>query len=386
MRVLSILPFSPPSPTTGGAERQMHSLHKGLLAAGVEVHVLADIEAVGGDYHEIDGIPVWGVPFPKLTAHMLRPGNIRLWQTWRALRHTVLEKLPKPDLIQATTFRQPALVAYWLSRALNVPWVVRLACSGSHGDFKFATDNWLIRRKLPAMVKSAAHVIALDEQTRAEAISHGVPAERLSIIPNGLLVDKLPGGKTKPVSGQPATVLFLGRLEKQKRIDTLLAAINCLRESGAPIKGLRIVGDGGETASLKNYAKHLGMGNSCSFVGAVSAPDAEFKTGDVFVNPSASEGLPNAVLEAAAFGLPLILSDIPVHREIATAVDMDDFLFPVGDVEALTERIRRFASLDVEAKKTLSKNCAKFAARFTPERRDQAYLELYNRMQAGDQQ
>ena len=362
----------------------MHSLHKGLLAAGVEVHVLADKEAVGGDYHEIDGVPVWGSPFPKLTAHMLRPGNIRLWLTWRALRKMVLEKIPTPDLIQATTFRQPALVAYRLSAALNVPWVVRLACSGSHGDFRFATDNWLIRRNLPAMVRSVAHAIALDEQTRAEAISHGVPAERLSIIPNGLLVGKLPAGGVKPVSGQPATVLFLGRLEKQKRIDTLLAAINCLRESGPPIKGLRIVGDGSETAALKNHAKQLGIGNACSFLGAVPVPDDEFKKGDVFVNPSASEGLPNAVLEAAAFGLPLILSDIPVHREIATAVDMESYLFSVGDVEALAESVRRFVNLDVEAKKKLGQNCAVFAARFTPERRDAAYLKLYNRLQAGD--
>ena len=143
MRILSILVFSPPSEQYGGAERQMHSLHKGLKAKGVDVHVLADLSAVGQRYQIFDGIPVWGVPFPILTSNPLQPGNLKFWLTWRAIRNTVLTEIPRPDLIQVTTFRQPAMLGYWLAKEMDLPWVIRLAGSGSNGDLRFANSNWL---------------------------------------------------------------------------------------------------------------------------------------------------------------------------------------------------------------------------------------------------
>ena len=130
MRVLSVLAHSPPGEKQGGAERQMHSLHKGLMARGIEVHVLADVRTVGSAYQEYEGVPIWGAPFPVLTAHFLRPGNIKLWQSWRKIRRVVRTEIPAPDLIQVTTFRQPALVGFWLARDLKIPLVVRMACSG----------------------------------------------------------------------------------------------------------------------------------------------------------------------------------------------------------------------------------------------------------------
>ena len=47
MKILSILPFSPPSSLIGGAERQIYSMHKGLRARGIDLHVLAEISNVG---------------------------------------------------------------------------------------------------------------------------------------------------------------------------------------------------------------------------------------------------------------------------------------------------------------------------------------------------
>lgn len=86
MRILSILPFSPPSRSFGGAERQMHSLHRGLKAKGVDVQVLAGISAVEQRYQVFEGIPVWGVSFPVLTSSPFRPGNLKFWLAWRGRR------------------------------------------------------------------------------------------------------------------------------------------------------------------------------------------------------------------------------------------------------------------------------------------------------------
>jgi glycosyltransferase involved in cell wall biosynthesis len=374
MRILSILPFSPPSPQYGGAERQMHSLHKGLLAKGVEVHVLADISAVGQPCQDFEGIPVWGVSFPVLTSNPFRPGNLKFWMAWRAIRKVVLTKIPQPDLIQVTTFRQPAMVGYWLASSLNVPWVVRLACSGSHGDLRFASSNWLSRRELPKMVRSAVNVVALESVTRQEAINSGVPAKRIEIIPNAVVLQKSPNN---PID--PRSIVFVGRLAKQKRIDSLLIAYSQLRARSCEVPSLVIAGDGTERTRLERLAGQLKIAGQCEFLGTVPGPENVLDRACCFINPSESEGLPNAVLEALAFGVPVILSDIPVHRELATAVGMQDYLFPVGDPQALTTKLWSFLRLGDSEKRILRLRCAEYAQQFTLDARNEAYLSLYRR-------
>lgn len=382
MRILSILPYSPPSLEYGGAERQMHSLHLGLLQRGVDIHVLADINQVGCSYQEVEGVPVWGVPFPTLTAHPLLPGNLRFWQDWRVIRGTVLHKIPRPDLIQVSTFRQPALVGYWLSQLLNVPWIVRLAGSGKNGDLTFAGSNWLSRIFLPKMVKSVSHVVALDNETSTEIRKAGVSNDRVDIINNGLVVRNPKMRKAKEFWSQPLTILYLGRLAEPKKVETLLMAFSKIIDHNIFSCRLRIVGAGDQASKLQNLAHKLGIISRCDFVGATTRPEEELELAHCLVNPSESEGLPNAVIEAAAFGLPLILSDIPVHRQIAQNVGMVDYLFPVSNVDTLVLSIKRFIALNIEQKSELSSQCTLFSQSYTSESRDLAYLKLYHNVLA----
>ena len=375
MRVLSILPFSPPSLSFGGAERQMHSLHKGLVKKGVEIHVLADISAVGNYYQEHEGISVWGVPFPVLTSSPWRPGNLKIWLDWRTIREIVHKRIPRPDLIQVTTFRQPALVGYQLASSLNVPYVVRLACSGSHGDLRFASNNWLSRCKLPKMVQSVSGVVALDAVTRQEAIDYGVPTEQIEIIPNALVLQKTPQS-----SIERRSIVFIGRLAQQKRIDSLLAAFSLFQEKNNEVPSLLIAGSGTEITKLEELACRLKITNKCEFLGAVPGPEDVLDRACCFINPSESEGLPNAVLEALAFGVPVILSDIPVHRQLAAAVGVEDYLFPVGDFQTLAIKLQSFLNLKDSEKQKLRHRCATYARQFTQEKRDKAYMDLYHRI------
>jgi glycosyltransferase involved in cell wall biosynthesis len=227
------------------------------------------------------------------------------------------------------------------------------------------------------MVKSVAHVVALDAQTRAEVLEQGVRCECVDIIQNGLVFQRPPVRMGRVFSGQPLTILYLGRLAQQKGLDNLLSAFASIKDRSDVIHTLRIVGGGAQAACLSARARELGVSDRCTFPGAVSIPEDELERANCFVNPSESEGLPNAVLEAAAFGLPLILSDIPVHRQIATEVGMADYLFPVGDAIALAGSLARFSDLSVEHQNRLSRQCAAFGQRYTPEKRDHAYLALY---------
>ncbi|MEN8130292.1 MAG: glycosyltransferase family 4 protein [Pseudomonadota bacterium] len=375
MRILSILPFSPPSPSFGGAERQMHSLHKGLVTKGVDIHVLADISAVGKPYQDFEGIPVWGVPFPVLTSSPWRPGNLKFWMAWRTIRKIVHTHIPRPDLIQVTTFRQPAMVGHWLARLLNVPWTVRLACSGSYGDLRFAGSNWLSRRVLPKMARSVSGVVALDSVTRQEAIDHGVLAERIEIIPNALVLQRTPRS-----SIERRSIVFIGRLAQQKKIDSLLIAYSQLRERSNEVPPLLIAGAGAESTMLEELAGRLKIAGECEFLGAIPGPEDVLDRACCFINPSGGEGLPNAVLEALAFGVPVILSDIPVHRQLAMAVGMEDYLFPVGDSQVLATKLQNFLSLGDSEKQILRHRCTEYAQQFTRSARDDAYLTLYQRI------
>jgi glycosyltransferase involved in cell wall biosynthesis len=102
MRILSILAYSPPSAHYGGAERQMHSLHKGLLKQGADVQVLADISRVASEYQKYEGVSIWGVPFPTTTSNPLVPGNIQFYRNWRKMLKLIRQKIAPIDLIQVT--------------------------------------------------------------------------------------------------------------------------------------------------------------------------------------------------------------------------------------------------------------------------------------------
>jgi glycosyltransferase involved in cell wall biosynthesis len=362
----------------GGAERQMHALHRGLRRRGVDVRVLADAELVGHGVREHEGVPVLGVPLPLLTGSPLRPGNLRSWRRWRALLRAVRREIGPVDLVQATPMRQPALWAHALSRALGCPWIGRVACSGPFGDAAFLRGNWLTRRRTPALARSAAAVVALDAATAAEAVAMGVPPRRVVRIPNALTTVPADGDLAPP--GPDVPIVFVGRVAEQKRVEDLVDAYARLVGSSTDLPPLEVVGGGERWEAVR--ARAAAAGGEVRVRGQQPGPEPFLRGARCFVNPSSSEGFPNAVLEACAFGVPPILSDLPVHREIAAAVGTEAFLFPVGDVDALAAALRRFLDLPDGRQAAMRGAAARYARGFTEDARDEAYLALYERVLA----
>ncbi|MBS1492816.1 MAG: glycosyltransferase family 4 protein [Bacteroidetes bacterium] len=101
-------------------------------------------------------------------------------------------------------------------------------------------------------------------------------------------------------------ILFLARIEAAKGIYETLDAYSLLKES-YPNAKLTIAGDGRETDNVGNYIKSQGI-KGVSLLGHVSGEEKIrcFKNSHIYLFPSYSEGMPNTVLEAMAFGLPVV--------------------------------------------------------------------------------
>jgi glycosyltransferase involved in cell wall biosynthesis len=144
--------------------------------------------------------------------------------------------------------------------------------------------------------------------------------------------------------------VFIGRLSDEKNLDVLI-------ESWAEVKReflgaqLLIVGGGGAyrnvEARLRDLVSALGLDGSVRFVGHVDRAKDYVMTSDVFVLPSRTEGMSNALVEALACGASIVATDIPGNAEICTDGE-SALLVPVGDSRAMAHAIGRiFASPDL---------------------------------------
>lgn len=110
-------------------------------------------------------------------------------------------------------------------------------------------------------------------------------------------------------------VLFVGRLVDVKRPADFVAAVSLLHRSGHAVTAA-MVGDGQLSASVKRAVHGYGLQDVVELPGELDDPSAEFARADVLVCPSANEGVPNVVLEAMSWGLPVIATDVGGVSEV----------------------------------------------------------------------
>ena len=121
-------------------------------------------------------------------------------------------------------------------------------------------------------------------------------------------------------------VLHVGRLNPQKNIETLVPALEAVGRLCPMVAYL--CGDGTEEAQARQLVQKHSTSGRIRLLGYRPDVLSLMKRADLLVSVSRFEGHPNAVLEAAACGCPLVLSDIAAHREIASEesavfVDLD---------------------------------------------------------------
>lgn len=196
----------------------------------------------------------------------------------------------------------------------------------------YAGRSSLARHVVRWVLRRMDRVVVLTEgwQTTIATIE---PRARLAVLRNPVA---LPAKKKSPAEGQ---VLFLARLWKDKGIYDLLDAAVMLHDR-VPSLHLVCAGDG-ELEVVREHARRLGLLGQVSLPGWVDgeAKDRLFEHASVFVLPSYFEGLPMGVLEAMAWGVPVIASNVGGVPEALG--DEAGLMFPPGDVKAIAERLER---------------------------------------------
>jgi glycosyltransferase involved in cell wall biosynthesis len=279
----------------GGAERVTSLLARRLPAEKYEVHLGLITRAEAGR----EALPA-SVHIHALGARRVRTGAIRLLRLVRSL---------KPDLILSGMAHLNFLVLLlrpFFPRGTRV--LVRQNGTIST-TLAFGGVPWYTRELYRLLYRRADGVIC-QTQSMAEDMARelGTSEKLLAVLPNPVDVEEIRASInaiSSPQTGPGPCLLAVGRLSREKGFDLLLKAMVLVRRE-FPQASLLIAGVGPEEAALKAECHALGLDEAVCFAGYVDRPWTLFSEATLFVLPSRHEGLPNALLEAAAAGLPIV--------------------------------------------------------------------------------
>jgi glycosyltransferase involved in cell wall biosynthesis len=225
---------------------------------------------------------------------------------------------------------------------------------GGGGALGFA-----LRRARNFELRRAAHIYTPSAYLRNLVLSWGIPAERVSVLPNPV-PSELPAREV-PRNGR--TLAFAGRLTAQKSLDRALQAV-------AGTTGVRFViaGEGPDRGPLEKRARELGIADRVEFVGAQPRRRVVelFRSADASILSSSWENFPHTVVEALAVGTPVIAMAAGGVGEVVQD-GVNGLLVPAGDTEALADAVRRYFSDDALRERLRAAAAASVAA-YAPER------------------
>lgn len=367
MRILILNSEYPP--LGGGAGTASAQLARTLAAHGHAVTVLtARFAGLPGRMQE-QGVEVLRrVPFRRRAdrSNALEQFVFMLLAGWYMLR------VPRPDFTLAY-FGIPSGPAAWLLKALgSVPYLISLRGGDVPGfrPYDFKTFHCLGAPLIRFVWRGAAAVVANSRGLR-ELARRFEPRQEIHIIPNGVSTAEFP-----PVARawDPPELVFSGRVVYQKGLDLLFAALANLQHLDWR---LTIVGDGPSQPALWQQAKTLGFADRLTFTGWQSraALIEHLGRANLFVYPSRDEGMPNAVLEAMAAGLPVLATRIAGNEELVLAGE-SGLLVPPNDIPALQAALAELIPDAGRRQRMGAAALARVQAEYTLERVAAATLEL----------
>ncbi|MBR3256191.1 glycosyltransferase [Candidatus Saccharibacteria bacterium] len=211
----------------------------------------------------------------------------------------------------------------------------------------------------------------------------GIP---IAAVSNGVDLSNFKPGKPAAgiykkydISSNAPIVLYVGRIDPEKKVSTVIVAFKKARNV-VPKAKLVIVGDGVDKPRLEKLVKDLELEDDVKFLGRVMPPDLYelYKAGTVFATASEIETQGIVLIEAAASGLPLIAVDKGAVSEVCIT-DENGFLCEPGNVKEISEAMVKILS-DKDLCEKFSKNSIKIAAEHDFERTLDKFINIYNKV------
>ena len=284
------------------------------------------------------------------------------------------------DLVHAHVGEDLAVlpIAVSASRSAGIPLVVTVHCSLRHTFVGSGPRAVLLGRIgggiQTAICRRADVVITLTSRLARRLADDGVASERLHVIPSGVTAAAFAGEPPDPFprTGRPR-VVYVGRLARQKCVETLVAAAARMRTYAVQVL---IVGDGPVRPAVEAAIRRHGVADRVRITGFRPHRDipAVLRHADVFCLPSRYEELGSALLEAMQAGLPIVASDT---GGIPEALGSAGRLVPPGDPAAIARAVDRLLADRAEATR-LARLARERAHRFNWDRLARRVVGVYH--------
>ncbi len=325
----------------GGAERQLVYMLRALKLEGIEIKLLC---LTRGEALE-DDVKNLGVDVQWVGAS----GN-RI-QRLRNITNAVREY--KADVIQSSHF-YTNLYAALVGKMLRIP-----AIGAIRSDLfsELAADRIFGRWQ----VDLPDHIITNSNIAFKRALDRGMKPGRIDLVRN---IVESPTEKKKGItkSGNKVSVLFVGRLGPEKRPELFVRLAKRLFDERPKYKlTFKLVGHGPLRTDLEKLRCDLKLSDEqLEFAGEQSDMTSVYRQADLLVLTSLYEGTPNAILEAMAYGLPVVATRVGGVPEIVT--DDTGFVVDPSDFESLVEATKNLVT-DRDRRKIMGANGKAFVSR-----------------------
>ena len=357
MRVLHVLDHS--IPLHSGYTFRTRSILREQRALGWETFHVTGSKQNSGDMREetVDGLHFYRTP--SAAGALARLPVLNQKQVIDGLVRRLSEIIPqiKPDVLHAHSPSLNAIAALKAGKKFGIPVVyeVRAFWEDAAVDHGTSTEGGLRYRLTRALethaLRQADAVTTICEGLRRDIVARGIPADKITVIPNAVDIDKFAVGgvadqdlKTKLGLQGARLIGFIGSFYAYEGLDILLRAVPALTAERPDLRVL-LVGGGPEDARLRQLAKDLDIVDKVVFTGRVPHEQVQmyYDLLDVLVYPRLSMRLTDLVtplkpLEAMAQGRVLAASDVGGHQELI--VDgKTGVLFKADDPQALAVKV-----------------------------------------------
>lgn len=281
------------------------------------------------------------------------------WSLMKKLESRLLQvaERVRPDIIHAHSPVLNAMPALHVGKRLGIPVVYEVRAfwedaavdhgTTVEGSPRYRLTRWLETRAL----QQADHVFTICEGLRSDIVCRGIPADKVTVIPNAVNIESFePGGQPDAalksrLGLQGASVVgFIGSFYAYEGLDLLLEALPGILALRPDVRVL-LVGGGPQDAALKAQVQRLGLTDKVVFTGRVPHGEVQryYDLIDILAYPRHSMRLTELVtplkpLEAMAQGRVLVASDVGGHKELIRHGETG-MLFKAGSKDALAQAV-----------------------------------------------